>query len=106
MVGDPATSQGILNNKFFKLIINKSKCYIHKTLELKCILHNSLFRMEELDPERHVGQNINLYVVWNEKTNFMMRAAEYNFFNSNYFLWLDIGAVRHNVCSSNIFLLL
>ena len=53
--------------------------------------------MEELDPERHIGQNRNLYVVWNEKPNFMMRAAEYNFFFSNYFLWLDIGAVRHTV---------
>ena len=38
-----------------------------------------------------------LYIVWAEKTNLMKRAADTNHFNSFYFLWLDIGAVRHKV---------
>ena len=31
------------------------------------------------------------------KPNFLKIVAENNFFNSSYFLWLDIGAVRHEV---------
>ena len=38
-----------------------------------------------------------LYIVWAEKTNLMKLAADTNHFNSSYFLWLDIGAVRHKV---------
>ena len=49
---------------------------------------------EAMDPEQGIGHNRELYTVWNEKTNFMMTAARENFFSSDYFLWLDIGAVR------------
>ena len=56
--------------------------------------------MEELDPERGNGHNRLLYSVWNEKTNFMLTAAEKNYFDSDYFVWLDIGAVRHSVSES------
>ena len=38
-----------------------------------------------------------LYTVWSEKPHFMLTAANLNVFNSSYFLWLDIGAVRHSV---------
>ena len=38
-----------------------------------------------------------LYIVWAEKTNLMKLAADTNHFNSSYFLWLDIVAVRHKV---------
>ena len=52
---------------------------------------------EAMDPEQGIGHNRELYTVWNEKTNFMMTAARENFFSSDYFLWLDIGAVRQGV---------
>jgi len=35
-----------------------------------------------------------LYVVWNEKTNFLKRAVEINTFSTEYFLWTDIGCFR------------
>ena len=54
-------------------------------------------QQESLDPEQSVGHNRDLYIIWNEKTNFMMIAAKLNYFNSSYFLWLDIGAVRQSV---------
>ena len=54
---------------------------------------------ESLDPEQGIGHNRDLYIIWNEKTNFVKIAADQNFFNSSYFLWLDIGAVRHEVDS-------
>ena len=52
---------------------------------------------ERKDPEQGIGHNKDLYTVWNEKPNFLKNVAENNFFNSSYFLWLDIGAVRHEV---------
>ena len=53
---------------------------------------------EELkDPEEGIGHNRDLYVVWHEKTNFLKIASDNNFYNSSYFLWLDIGALRHKV---------
>ena len=52
---------------------------------------------ESLDPEEAIGHSRLLYTVWNEKTNFLKIAADKNHFNSSYFLWLDIGAVRHSV---------
>ena len=52
---------------------------------------------ERMDPEQGIGHNRELYTVWSEKTNFMKITADKNFFQSSYFLWLDIGAVRHPV---------
>ena len=52
---------------------------------------------ERLDPEQGIGHNRLLYTVWNEKANFLKIAADKNHFNSAYFLWLDIGAIRHSV---------
>ena len=52
---------------------------------------------ESLDPEQGIGHSRLLYTVWNEKANFLKIAADKNHFNSAYFLWLDIGAIRHSV---------
>ena len=54
-------------------------------------------KQEQMDPEQEIGHNRALYTVWGEKTNFMKIAADENYFQSSYFLWLDIGAVRHPV---------
>ena len=51
---------------------------------------------EKSDPEQHPGHNRNLYCIWNEKTNMMKIVADINPFSSSYFVWLDIGAVRHS----------
>ena len=52
---------------------------------------------ERKDPEQYLGLNRDVYTVWNEKANFLKVAADQNYFNSSYFLWLDIGAVRQPV---------
>ena len=57
---------------------------------------------ERLDPEQNIGHSRLLYALWSEKTNFLKIAADNNHFNSSYFLWLDIGAVRHSVISKQI----
>ena len=52
---------------------------------------------EMMDPEQGIGHNRDLYTVWSEKSNLLKIVADNNYFNSDYFLWLDIGAVRHEV---------
>eukprot|EP00092_Neocalanus_flemingeri_P004966 GFUD01005341.1.p1 GENE.GFUD01005341.1~~GFUD01005341.1.p1 ORF type:complete len:320 (-),score=104.59 GFUD01005341.1:96-1055(-) len=50
---------------------------------------------ERLDPQQYPGHNWKLFTVWNEKTNMMKIVSDINPFSSSYFVWLDIGAVRH-----------
>lgn len=50
---------------------------------------------EKMDPEFGIGHNRHLYAVWNEKTNMMKIVADTNPYFSSYFVWLDIGAMRH-----------
>jgi hypothetical protein len=47
-----------------------------------------------LDTEKHVGHNMLLYMIWSEKSHFLKRAIELNHFNTDYFLWVDIGCFR------------
>lgn len=47
-----------------------------------------------MDKEKNVGHNMFLYMIWNEKSHFLKRAIELNPFNSEYFLWVDIGCFR------------
>ena len=65
--------------------------------------HDQWTHQESLDPEQGIGHNRDLYIIWNEKTNFLKTAADQNFFNSSYFLWLDIGAVRHEVAMDDLY---
>ena len=37
-----------------------------------------------------------LYIIWNEKIHFIKEASELNIFNSEWFMWMDIGAFRNN----------
>ena len=50
---------------------------------------------ELMDPDHYPGHTKELFMIWNEKTNMMKLAADINPFSSTYFVWLDIGAVRH-----------
>jgi len=48
----------------------------------------------KMDTEMAVGHNMFLYMIWNEKSNFLKRAIEADPFKSDYFLWCDIGCFR------------
>jgi len=50
---------------------------------------------EQKDPEHYPGHSKELFWIWNEKTNLMKIVSDINPFFSSYFVWLDIGAVRH-----------
>lgn len=40
------------------------------------------------------SHNPELYMVWNEKSMFIKRAIESNYFDTEFFMWCDIGMVR------------
>ena len=41
--------------------------------------------------------NTGLYLIWNEKINFVKKAIELNFFNTSYYAWCDFGCVRNSI---------
>ena len=47
-----------------------------------------------LDPERN-KHNPELYMIWAEKSNFLQKTKNDNPFNSEFFLWCDIGCFRN-----------
>ena len=47
----------------------------------------------EIDPEKHIHNKF-LYMIWNEKTEFLYKSTINNPFNSEIFFWLDIGYIR------------
>jgi len=49
----------------------------------------------EIDPEKNI-HSAELYKVWYEKKEFVMRAIEMNPFGSTDFLWCDAGIVRYD----------
>ena len=46
------------------------------------------------DYEKNI-HNIYLYMIWNEKLNFIKKTIDINPFNSNYYCWCDIGYLRN-----------
>jgi hypothetical protein len=55
---------------------------------------NHFLEHYKMDKEQRVGHNMFLYMIWSEKSNFMKRAIELDPFNTDYFLWVDIGCFR------------
>jgi len=51
---------------------------------------------EKMDPESSIGHSRELYWIWNEKSNLLYECSQSNIFQSQYFAWLDIGAIRHS----------
>jgi len=47
----------------------------------------------EIDHEKY--HTVNLYKVWGEKANFLHKAIESNPYNTDYFVWCDIGCFRN-----------
>lgn len=60
-------------------------------------LHHNKFRNEyqkSLDLDYQKGHSIDLYIIWAEKVKFVMKAIEINPFNTDRFVWCDIGIFR------------
>lgn len=50
-------------------------------------------QQRQLDPERDI-HNLNLYVVWNEKMKFMQEAYSMDLYQTQWYVWCDIGYFR------------
>jgi hypothetical protein len=48
-----------------------------------------------LDPERKL-HNVNLYLLWNEKSSFLEKSIKLNKYQSSYYVYCDIGCFRIN----------
>lgn len=55
-----------------------------------------------LDPTPNIGRTKECYIIWNSKMNFIKEAIELNPFNSDKFIWNDIGSMRNNYFSNFI----
>jgi hypothetical protein len=75
------------------IITNKSKFLSYK--------YNNKFNLEsnKKEYEYFIKNNIEyneLFLIWNEKVNFLKIASELNPYNTKYFMWYDIGNLRFN----------
>lgn len=50
---------------------------------------------EQIDPQQHISRKKECYIIWNSKFNFVKEVMDTNPFNSEYFIWNDIGNVRN-----------
>ena len=50
---------------------------------------------EKIDPQQHISRRKECYIIWNSKFNFVKEAMDMNPFQSDYFIWNDIGNVRN-----------
>ena len=51
---------------------------------------------EIIDPNQKCGRGKGCYMIWNSKFHFMKETMSLNPYNSEYFIWNDIGNVRNN----------
>jgi len=52
---------------------------------------------QKMDMETSIGHNTYLYMIWNEKIHFLKRALEMDPFQTDYFLWVDMGCFRESL---------
>ena len=86
----------------FEFIKSLRKNFISKTIliqieieDLYCYKFVDYWKKDfERDTEKHI-HNINLYIIWNEKPMFVRKAMNLNAFNSEFFMWCDIGCFRN-----------
>lgn len=64
--------------------------------EFFCYQYFTQFEIDYETKDHEKYHNPYLYLIWNEKTNFLKLAAEMNFFSTELFLWVDIGCFREN----------
>jgi len=81
-------NENIINNIFF-IIKEFEDIEINK--KYKHIWENQYM----IDSQKNIRTK-ECYIIWNSKLNFVKESIEKNPFNSNKFIWLDIGCIREN----------
>lgn len=57
-------------------------------------------RQKERDPEKYHTPELGM--IWYEKKEFVLKAIEKNYYNTEYFIWCDAGCVRSDLYKNNI----
>jgi len=57
----------------------------------------------EMDIEKEKGHSRELYMVWNEKINFLKKAIMINHYQTKWFIWCDIGSMRTKIFNNSKF---
>lgn len=72
----------------------KTRVIVTRFEDFYCYRYIDVFEKHmDIDHERAI-HSIELYLIWNEKSNFLRRAIEANPFSSKKFVWCDIGCFR------------
>jgi hypothetical protein len=56
----------------------------------------------EKDPEKKIHRSYELFWIWLSKSWFMVQAVQMNFFDSNIYVWSDIGCFRNSNYNSKV----
>ena len=89
-----------INNKYLKLII-----IVKEFNDLEILKKYNIEFWDNqytIDPTPNIGRNKECYIIWNSKMNFIKEAITLNPFNSDKFIWNDIGSMRNNNFSNFI----
>ena len=70
---------------------------LNQTLAYNLLTEEEWAHQESIDRETNIGHNRHLYAVWHQKPDFVKTAADKNYFQSQYFVWVDIGSLRSKV---------
>ena len=68
--------------------------YLNETLMFREYGENFWIQQHNIDPERKIHKDYYVYVIWNEKLEFLQKAVTRNYFQSSYFACIDIGYFR------------
>lgn len=73
---------------------DKTRVIVTRFEDFYCYRYIDVFEKHmDIDHERAI-HSVELYLIWNEKSNFLRRAIEANPFSSEKFVWCDIGCFR------------
>ena len=70
---------------------------LNQTMAYNLLTEEEWSQQEHIDKETNIGHNKFLYSVWHQKPDFVKTAADRNYFQSQYFVWVDIGSLRSKV---------
>lgn len=75
--------------------LNITRIIVIEFVDFHSYRFNSQFvQQQKIDRELNIGHNSFLYMIWAEKPSFLKKAVVLDPFNTEYFLWVDIGCFR------------
>lgn len=80
--------------KIRKRYLNQTTFTVKEFNQLKEYSRVDLWKEQQSKDTEKKIHTPELYIVWNEKINMVMEAISANIFNSEYFIWCDIGSFR------------